>query len=197
MVSLFQVWEPGTEEEAAMTLRVRVVKLAGVCAALAALALIAVPALSSGSNSAAVPGRVAAPSASNQSTTPSSAPATAPAASPAAADPTYQPPLHGANPHGMGTIGTVDLNPSDTRPLSGDPTGASDASSNREEVILGRARGEQRSDGTYHGHITILSLFGNEILGVDSNPGQSEHGPLNAVQTQVLNNLCSSSGGQL
>src|SRR5437588_532124 len=117
MVSLFQVWEPGTEEESAMTLRVRVVKLAGVCAALAALALIAVPALSSGSNS--------------------------------------------------------------------------------EEVILGRARGEQRSDGTYHGHITILSLFGNEILGVDSNPGQSEHGPLNAVQTQVLNNLCSSSGGQL
>jgi hypothetical protein len=97
----------------------------------------------------------------------------------------------------MGTIGVVDLAPSDTRPLAGDPTGAGDQAPNREEVILGRARGEQRSDGTYHGHITILALFGNEILGVDTNPGQTHHGPLDPLQTMVLDQLCTSSGGNL
>jgi mucin-2 len=115
----------------------------------------------------------------------------------AAATPAYQPPLHGANPHGQGTIATVDLAPTDTRPLNGDPTGAGDTAPNREEIILGRARGDQRSDGTYHGHITILALFGNEILGVDTNQGQTHHGPLDPLQTAVLDALCKGSGGAL
>ncbi|MCA1680566.1 MAG: hypothetical protein LC777_17260, partial [Actinobacteria bacterium] len=113
----------------------------------------------------------------------------------AATPPGYQPPLHGTNPHGQGTVSTIDLVPNDQRPLSGDPTGAGDV--NREDVVLGRTRGEQRADGTYHGHITILALLGNEVLGVDTNPGQSRAGPLDAVQTGILNNLCMSSGGQL
>lgn len=76
----------------------------------------------------------------------------------------YQPPLHGNNPHGQGTVGTVDIQPSDTLPLSGDPVGGEGA--DQEEIVAGRARGEQNADGTYHGHITILALFGNEVSGV-------------------------------
>jgi len=107
----------------------------------------------------------------------------------------YIPPLHGTNPHGQGTAATIDLAPSPTRPLSGDPTGAGDPTSNREEIVLGRARGEQREDGRYHGHITILSLSGNEISGVDTNPGETRDGPLEPIQTGLLNPICTSSGG--
>ncbi|HEV2769910.1 MAG TPA: hypothetical protein VGV40_06980 [Solirubrobacteraceae bacterium] len=95
-------------------------------------------------------------------------------------------------PHGQGTIGVVDVTPDPQRPLAGDPTG----NQSGEEIVLGRARGEERSPGEYHGHITILSLFGNEILGIDTMEGQSRSGPLDAAQRQVLDQLCSSSGGQ-
>jgi len=107
----------------------------------------------------------------------------------------YIPPLHGTNPHGQGTAATIDLAPSPTRPLSEDPTGAGDPTSNREEIVLGRARGEQRADGRYHGHITILSLFGNEIAGVDTNPGETRDGPVESIQQGLLNPICTSSGG--
>lgn len=106
----------------------------------------------------------------------------------------YQPPLHGSNPHGQGTTGSVDILPSNTLPLSEDPAGGEDP--DQEEVVVGRSRGEQKADGTYHGHITILGLFGEE-LGVDTDPGETESGPLDPIQQNVLNALCAGSGGQL
>ncbi len=169
-------------------MRGRIPFFARSAAAIAALMVIAVPGLSSGVD-LGVPGRQAAA----PTTTAVAGPAASPQAAAAAANP-YQPVLHGSNPHGQGTVATVDLAPTDTRPLSADPTGAGDAAPNKEEVILGRARGEQRADGTFHGHITILSVAGNEILGVDTNPGQSHAGPLDPLQTMVLDNLCTSSG---
>jgi hypothetical protein len=101
-----------------------------------------------------------------------------------APDPTTQPPLHGANPHGQGTAAVIDLNPSATRPFSADPTGSTD----QEDIVVGRSRGEQRADGTYHGHITVAALFGNEIIGgADTAPGQSVH---TAIAQNLLDQLC-------
>jgi hypothetical protein len=56
---------------------------------------------------------------------------------------------------------------------------------------VGRARGEQRADGTYHGHITIAQVAGIELLSVDTNPGETKTGPLDSL-TQ---SLCTSTGG--
>lgn len=109
----------------------------------------------------------------------------------------YQPPLHGANPHGQGSVAVLDLAPSEARPLAGDPSGAADDGESREELIVGRARGEQGADGNYHGHITILALFGNEIVGVDTSEGQQAAGPLDSIQTGVLDEVCAGSGGNL
>jgi len=128
--------------------------------------VIAIPGLSAGVD-LGVPGRQAV------------APATSTAVAPAASSPQaaaaatgtnpYQPPLHGANPHGMGTVGTVDLAPTDTRPLAADPTGAGDATPNKEEVILGRARGEQRADGTFHDGL-LMDLLREELTTVTAPP---------------------------
>src|SRR5689334_13339285 len=74
-------------------------------------------------------------------------------------NPQVEPPLHGTNPHGQGSVAVVDISPNAQRPYSADPTGASDS----EDVVVGRARGEQRADGSYHGHITVAALFGTEI----------------------------------
>jgi hypothetical protein len=109
------------------------------------------------------------------------------------ATPQTTPPLHGTNPHGQGTVAVIDTNPDPTRPYGSDPQGQS----NNEDIVVGRSRGEQRADGTYHGHITIAALFGNEILGVDTNPGQSRAGPLDAVQQALLTPLCNGSGNQI
>lgn len=111
-----------------------------------------------------------------------------------AADPARQPPLHGTNPHGQGSVAVVDVNPSSERPLGGNPDG-SDAGP--EEVVVGRARGEQTAGGAYHGHITILALFGNELAGVDSAEGETKNGPLQPLQAGVLDPLCSSTGNQV
>lgn len=102
------------------------------------------------------------------------------------ANPRTEPPLHGTNPHGQGTAAVVDLAPSAERPYSVNTNGTTDS----EDIVVGRARGEQRPDGTYHGHITILALMGNEILGVDTNPGESRSGPLEPVQQALLTPLC-------
>lgn len=108
-------------------------------------------------------------------------------------DPPTQPPAHETNPHGQGTVAVVDLNPSPNRPYSGDPTGGESG----EEVVIGRSRGEQQADGTYHGHITVAALFGNEIVGVDTGSGESRQGPLEPLQKQVLDALCDGSGNQI
>jgi hypothetical protein len=108
-------------------------------------------------------------------------------------NPQTEPPLHGTNPHGQGTPAAVILNPSSTRPFTNDPTGKD----NGETLVAGRSRGEQRPDGTYHGHITIAALLGNEVLGVDTNPGETKSGPLSAVQQALLTPLCNGSGNQI
>ncbi|MGI8413093.1 MAG: hypothetical protein ACR2QA_11560, partial [Solirubrobacteraceae bacterium] len=104
--------------------------------------------------------------------------------------PGYQPPLHGTNPHGEGTATVVDVAPTNTRPLPGDPSGKSNPNS---EIIVGRSLGEQRSDGTYHGHVTILSLLGSELLKADSTPGMTDTGPVGGLNSS-LDNICNSTG---
>lgn len=103
--------------------------------------------------------------------------------------PTYTPPLHGTNPHGQGTDAVVDLTPSNSNPYPGTPDGS-------EEVIAGDSRGEQNSDGSYHGSVALAYLFGTGILGVETNPGESKDGPLQPLQ-DGLNQLCDQSNGAL
>ncbi len=107
-----------------------------------------------------------------------------------ATDPATQPPLHGSNPHAQGGVAVADLDPSNERPLPYDPTGAASG----EEAIVGAARGEKNGTA-YHGHITILALLGQELAGVDSNPGETKNGPLQPIQTGILDPLCASSNG--
>jgi hypothetical protein len=104
--------------------------------------------------------------------------------------PTYTPPLHGTNPHGQGTDAVIDLTPSNSNPYPGTPSGRD------EEVIAGDSRGEQTSDGSYHGSVALAYLFGNGILGVETNPGESKDGPLQPLQ-EGLNQLCDASNRQL
>jgi hypothetical protein len=107
----------------------------------------------------------------------------------------YTPPLHGAGPHGQGTVGVVDLVPGSDEPLSGDPAGG-DPTGSGEDIVAGRSRGEQNDDGTYHGHITLLGLFGAELLGVDTDEGETAAGPLEPLQ-DVLDQICTGSGNQV
>jgi hypothetical protein len=110
-----------------------------------------------------------------------------------ATDPETQPPMHGLRPHGQGTVAVVDLDPSNDRPVGNNP----DGSDSGEDVVVGRSRGEQRPDGTYHGHVTVAALFGNEIVGVDTGPGESDTGPLEPVQAAILDAVCDGSGNQI
>ena len=109
-----------------------------------------------------------------------------------ATDPPRQPPMHGTEPHGQGSVAVVDLNPSNERPLSGDPDGGDSG----EDIVVGRARGSQTAGG-YRGHITILGLFGNEIGGVATAEGETKNGPLQPLQAGVLDPLCSATGNQV
>jgi hypothetical protein len=104
--------------------------------------------------------------------------------------PSYTPPLHGTEPHGQGTDAVVDLTPGTTNPLPGDPTQGD------EDVIAGDSRGQQSSDGTYHGRVTLAYLLGTPIIQVTSDPGQSNDGPLQPLQ-DGLDQLCDASGNQL
>lgn len=108
----------------------------------------------------------------------------------AGSPPAYTPPLHGTEPHGQGTDAVADLTPSTSQPLAGDPSGGS------EDLIVGDSRGQQSSDGSYHGRVTLAYLLGNPIIQVTSDPGQSNDGPLQPVQ-DGLDQLCSASGNQL
>jgi hypothetical protein len=94
--------------------------------------------------------------------------------------------MYGTNPHGQGTVGSVALSPSTNVPYPYSPNG-----SGGEITVLGRGRSEQTSGGSFHAHTTILDLLGQEVLGVDATPGQSNTGPLNAVQTGLLDKVCS------
>jgi len=109
-----------------------------------------------------------------------------------AGNPQLQPPLNGTNPHGQGAVALTDLDPDPARPQGSDPAG----SDTGEEVVVGRSRGEQMADGSYRGRITILALQGEEILDVDTGPGEGEGGPLDAVQVGVLDPVCAALGQQ-
>jgi hypothetical protein len=113
----------------------------------------------------------------------------APADTRAGAPPTYTPPLHGTSPHGQGSDAVVDLTPGNSNPYSGDP------SQSGEEVILADSRGEQGSSG-YNGHVTLAYLFGQPIVQVTTNPGESKDGPLQPLQ-DGLDQLCDASGDQV
>ncbi len=102
--------------------------------------------------------------------------------------PETTPPLHGTLPHGEGTVAVTQLLPSSARPYSNDPSGITAPS---ELLVVGRARGEMRADGTYHGHITIAQVAGIELLSIDTNPGETKTGPLDSITS----GLCSSTGG--
>jgi hypothetical protein len=114
---------------------------------------------------------------------------TASNSAPAQSGSTYTPPQYGTNPHGQGAVADVFLNPSSTRPYTYAPGGNS---SQGQDVVVGQGRSEQQSDGSYDAHTTIVGLFGNELLGVNATQGQSNTGPLNALQTSVLNQICTS-----
>jgi hypothetical protein len=103
--------------------------------------------------------------------------------------PTYTPPLHGTNPHGEGTNAVVDIAPSTTDPLSGDP------SETGEELVVGDARGDQTSSG-YSGSSTLLYLLGTPIIQVQSQPGEDNDGPFQPIQ-DALDQVCSGSGNAL
>ncbi len=124
--------------------------------------------------------------AARPSAAPASAPASTPAAHPAASGSSYTPPMYGTNPHGQGTVGDVALNPSSNVPYTYSTGGNSNA------IVVGRGRSEQQADGTYDAHTTIIGLFGNDLIPEDASQGQSLHGPLNAIQTGILDNLCTS-----
>lgn len=104
--------------------------------------------------------------------------------------PSYVPPAHGSTPHGQGTVVGGDVQPEAVAPVPYDPGGGS------QDVVVGQSRGEQTGDGGYHGQITIAALLGHEILGVDTNQGETAHGPLQPIQ-ELLDGLCSASSGQL
>ena len=113
----------------------------------------------------------------------------APADTRAGVPPTYTPPLHGTSPHGQGTDAVVDLTPDNTHPYPSDP------SQSGEDVVVGDSRGEQGTSG-YQGKVTLLSLFGNPIIQVTSNPGESKDGPLQPLQ-DGLDQICDASSGQV
>ena len=86
--------------------------------------------------------------------------------------------VQGSNPHGQGTVLAASVG-------------------GKEAVVVGRSRGEQRPDGTYHGHTTTLGLLGNDVIGNDTGPGETAKGPLAPAQEQVLDQICTGSGGNV
>jgi hypothetical protein len=71
--------------------------------------------------------------------------------------------------------------------IADDPTGADTFSG--EEVVVGRSGAEQNPDGSYHGHVTLLGLLGEEILGIDTDQGESASSPFQPLQ-DVLDQVC-------
>ena len=108
----------------------------------------------------------------------------------------YHPPLHGDNPHGQGTAASADFFPSNTLPLGGDTDSSTDGDEG-EDIVLGRSRGEQNSDGSYHGKVTILSLFGTDVIpSVETGPNEEESGEFGPIE-DLLEAICEGSGGEL
>jgi hypothetical protein len=86
--------------------------------------------------------------------------------------------VQGTNPHGQGTVLAVSV-------------------AGKEAVVVGRSRGEQKSDGTYHGHNTTLGLLGQDVIANDTTSGQTAKGPLAPIQEGVLDPVCKGSSGNV
>jgi len=148
--------------------------------------------LSKALNGAATSAQNVAPSSSHSSTVERSN--TASNSAPRQSSSTvYTPPGYGTNPHGQGTVASLSLGPSQTRPYTYSPGGSS---SQNEDLVVGRGRSEQQPNGTYDAHTTIAALFGNELLGVDANQGQSAQSPFQPLQS-ALDQICTGSGGAI
>ncbi len=92
-----------------------------------------------------------------------------------------EPGIDGTNPHGQGEA----LDVTTDVPLLDTIVGT---------VVVGQSRGEQDADGNYHGNVTVASVSG---LGIDisfpTDEGETETGPLDAVNQGILDSLCSAS----
>lgn len=93
----------------------------------------------------------------------------------------YQPPLHTSDPHGQGSVATVDIAPSNQAPLPNNDPATGD-----EEVVVGDSRGEY-SGGQYHGRVTILHVLLPVInqsvdISFKTEEGQTNNGPLGPLQ---------------
>jgi hypothetical protein len=131
-------------------------------------------------------GTVARSSGSVGQSKPAATPSVAPAQSSGSS---YVPPTYGTNPHGQGSVASVGLNPSSNDVYSYSPGGSSN---DGEDVVAGRGRSEQNADGSYDAQETILGLFGDDLIPEEATAGQSQTGPLNSVQTGILDQLCNS-----
>jgi hypothetical protein len=109
----------------------------------------------------------------------------------AGSPPAYTPPAHGTDPHATGTGVIVDVTPSDQEPLPYDSGGGS------EDVVFGSSHGSADSEGNYHGHVTILTLLGVELIeGADTDEGETSTGPFGDLNV-LLGDICTNSGDQL
>ena len=63
-------------------------------------------------------------------------------------------------------------------------------------MIVGRARGE-KVGGAWDGHVTILTLLGQEVAGVDAAKGETKNGPLQPLQSGILDPLCTNTAQQV
>jgi hypothetical protein len=110
--------------------------------------------------------------------------------------PDYKPPMHGTNPHGQGTVGVVDLAPDPGGPGS-DPSGgvSPDPSTPGEDVVIGRSKGEKGADEHYHGSVTPIAIFSQGPPAVTTNEGQTSDSPIDPLQKQLLDAICSQSSG--
>jgi hypothetical protein len=94
-----------------------------------------------------------------------------------------------STPHAQGTVAKVDLE----APEGTDDGGLLDT----EEVVIGRSGAQQNADGSYEGGVTLVSLFDQLILGIDTDTGetiatrfQPVHDLLSAVCEGSGNNIC-------
>ena len=101
-------------------------------------------------------------------------------------EPATQPPLHGTDPHGQGGVAVVDLDPSNERPLATDPTGQASGEDVDRRPRARRARPTAPTTATSRSS----SLFGQELAGVDTAQGETKNGPLQPLQTGILDPLC-------
>ena len=103
----------------------------------------------------------------------SAAPAPAPA--PQAEGGSTEPAITGTNPHGEGQVLGLSV---DVIDLPGE-----------EDVIVGQSRGDQDSDGDYHGTVVPVSVLGFDIALVTTEEGETATSPLTPIN-DILDEIC-------